>query len=265
MSPGSSVVVEAGQEKIEAVKRTVDGDEKAELTQLREENESLKKSMAAAVDVIQEIENPAMPPIVGEGYVVPGEIVGMFATLGRQLQKGGLTHGTAGSFSLLSTNSPGLVHITRQGAALALMNEGDLITGRLGDAAPNRASEDWQIHSVALAIASLEHEGRGACVHVAAPYTTAMSMEKDRYALVPTDFEGRSTFGRATIVDVQYNDMEGYLVEITEALKQTGNKLFVARGHGLYALGADLLEAWGNAAAFEHSMRVLYYSELADL
>ena len=49
--------VEAGQEKIEAVKRTVDGDEKVELTQLREENESLKKSMAAAVDVIQEVEN----------------------------------------------------------------------------------------------------------------------------------------------------------------------------------------------------------------
>ncbi|DAC62654.1 MAG TPA: hypothetical protein D7I10_03630 [Candidatus Poseidoniales archaeon] len=264
MATGSTIVIEAGQEKVEAVKRTVEGDEKAELTHLREENESLKKSMAAAVDVIQEVENPVMPPIVGEGYVVPGEIVGMFATLGRQLQKGGLTHGTAGSFSLLSTTSPGLVHITRQGAALGLMNEGDLITGRLGDAAPNRASEDWQIHSVALAIASLEHEGRGACVHVAAPYTTAMSLEKDRYALVPADFEGRSSFGRATIVDVQYNDMEGYLVEISEALKQTGNKLFVARGHGLYALGADLLEAWGNAAAFEHSMRVLYYSELAD-
>tara|TARA_B100001029_G_scaffold176193_1_gene178747 strand:+ start:151 stop:948 length:798 start_codon:yes stop_codon:yes gene_type:complete len=265
MGTGSNVVIEAGQEKVESAKRKVEADEKVELNQLREENESLKKSMAAAVDVIQDVENPVMPPIVGEGYVVPGEIVGLFATLGRQLQKGGLTHGTAGSFSILSTTSPGLVHITRQGAALGLMNERDLITGRLGDVAPTQASEDWQIHSVALAIASLEHEGRGACVHVAAPYTTAMSLEKDRYALVPSDFEGRSTFGRATIVDVQYNDMEGYLVEITEALKQTGNKLFVARGHGLYALGADLLEAWGNAAAFEHSMRVLYYSELADL
>ena len=58
--------------------------------------------------------------------------------------------------------------------------------------------------------------------------------------------------------------MEGYLVEITEALTD-GQQVVVARGHGLYALGADLLEAWGNAAAFEHSMRVLYYSELADL
>ena len=56
-----------------------------------------------------------------------------------------------------------------------------------------------------------------------------------------------------------------YLVEITEALKQTGNKLFVARGHGVYALGANLLEAWGHAATFEHSMRILYLSELADL
>ena len=47
MSSGSSVVIEAGQEKIETVKRTIEGDEKAELTQLREENESLKKTMAA--------------------------------------------------------------------------------------------------------------------------------------------------------------------------------------------------------------------------
>ena len=69
----------------------------------------------------------------------------------------------------------------------------EISSRELGDAAPNQASEDWQIHSVALAIASLEHEGRGACVHVAAPYTTAMSLEKDCYALVPTDFEGRST------------------------------------------------------------------------
>jgi L-fuculose-phosphate aldolase len=265
MHTGSSIVVEAGQEKIEAVKREVEGDEKAELEKLRTENESLKQGMAAAGDVIQEVENPPMPPIVGDGFVVPGETVGMFATLGRQLHKERLLHGTAGSFSILSINSPGLVHITRQGAALGLMNESDLITGRLGDAAPNDANKDWQIHSVGLAIASLENEGRGACIHVAAPYTTTLSLEKDRYALVPTDFEGRTNFGRATIVDVQYGDMEGYLVEITEALKQTGNKLFVARGHGIYALGGDLLEAWGNAAAFEHSMRVLYLSELADL
>ena len=255
----------ASQEKIETVKRSVEGDEKVELEKLRSENENLKQGMAAAGEIIQDVENPPMPPIVGDGYVVPGETVGMFATLGRQLHKERLLHGTAGSFSLLSTKPPGLVHITRQGAALGLLNESDLITGRLGEAAPNSASEDWQIHSVALAIASLENEGLGACVHVAAPYTTTLSLEKDRYALVPTDFEGRSNFGRATIVDVQYNDMEGYLVEITEALKQTGNKLFVARGHGIYALGADLLEAWGNAAAFEHSMRVLYLSELADL
>ena len=265
MHSGSSVVIEASQEKIETVKKTVDGDEKAELEKLREENATLKQGMAAAGEAIQEIENPPMPPIVGEGFVVPGEIVALFATLGRQLHKERLLHGTAGSFSLLSPTSPGLIHITREGAALGLMNESDLITGRLGDAAPNQASEDWRIHSVALAIASLEHDGRGACIHVSAPYTTTLSLEKDRYALVPTDFEGRSNFGRATIVDVQYNDMEGYLVEITEALKQTGNKLFVARGHGVYALGADLLEAWGHAAAFEHSMRVLYLSELADL
>ena len=122
----------------------------------------------------------------------------MFATLGRQLHKERLLHGTSGSFSLLSTTSPGLIHTTRQGAALGLMNEQDLITGRLGDAAPNSANEDWQIHSVALSIASLEHEGRGACVHVAAPYTTTLSLEKDRYALVPTDFEGRSNFGTMT-------------------------------------------------------------------
>ena len=85
MRTGSSVVIEAGQEKIETAKRTVDGDEKAELEKLREENENLKQGMAAAGEVIQEVENPPMPPIVGDGFVVPGEIVGMFATLGLSL------------------------------------------------------------------------------------------------------------------------------------------------------------------------------------
>ena len=51
MHSGSSVVIEAGQEKIETVKRTIDGDEKAELEQLREENATLKQGMTAAGDV----------------------------------------------------------------------------------------------------------------------------------------------------------------------------------------------------------------------
>ena len=265
MQTGSSVVISAGEEKAIEAKKTVDGDEKVELERLRGENAELKQGMAVAAEVIQEVENPPMPPIVGEGYVVPGEVVGMFAALGRQLHKERLVHGTAGSMSTLSTTHPGLVHISRRDCALGQLNEADIVTGTLGEAGPIGAGEDWQIHSVALAIASLEHEGLGACVHVHAPYTTTMSLEKDRYALVPNDHDGKTEFGRATIVDVQYSDMEGYLVEITEALKQTGNKLFVARGHGLYAIGANLMEAWGNAAAFEHSMRILYLSELADL
>ncbi|MDP6905901.1 MAG: class II aldolase/adducin family protein [Candidatus Thalassarchaeaceae archaeon] len=265
MQTGSGVVVNAGVENTIEKKKIVDSDEKAELERLRGENEELRQGMAVAAEVIQDVENPPMPPIVGDGFVVPGEVVGMFSSLGRQLHKERLIHGTAGSFSMLSRTQPGLVHISRRGAALGQLNESDIVTGRLGEAGPNGAHEDWQIHSVGLAISSLEYEGLGACIHVQAPYTTTMSMEKDRYALIPKDHDGKTRFGRATIVDVQYKDMEGYLVEITEALKQTGNKLFVARGHGIYALGSTLLEAWGNAAAFEHSMRILYLSELADL
>ena len=262
MRTGTEGVLESGKEASEKAVRQVKGDEKVELQRLREENEGLRQGLASASQVIAEVENPEMPPIVGEGFVVPGDVVGHLVHTGRQLSREGLVHGHAGSISLLSTRAPGLVHITREGAHLGQMTEHDVITGRLGDAAPPHASVDWRAHNVMLAMGSLENNGLAACVHVHAPYTCAMSLESDRYVLVPKDIDGRKQFDQGAIVDVDLKNIDDYLRDITEALKQGGGKLVIARGHGIYALGRDVMEAWHNAAAFEYSMKVQFLANI---
>lgn len=263
MRTGKTAVVDMAKENVAEVEAAISADEAAELARLRAENETLKQGVAAAAQVIAEVENPPMPPIVTEEFVVPAEVVGLMCTIGRQLSREGLVHGTSGNISMLGAN--GLVHISRTGSALSLMNESDVITGRLGEAAPPGASMDWGIHTIALALASLEHDGRGACVHIHAPYATALSMEAGRYALVPEDWEGKASVGSAAIVDVNYEDMDAYLGSIRDGFKQSGNKVVVARGHGIYATGADLVTAWQTAAAFEHSMKVVHLNRMAQL
>jgi ribulose-5-phosphate 4-epimerase/fuculose-1-phosphate aldolase len=50
-----------------------------------------------------------------------------------------------------------------------------------------------------------------------------------------------------------------------EALQQGGMRCIVVRGHGAYAVGADLTQAWANASMVEHSMRVALLARQAGL
>ena len=51
---------------------------------------------------------------------------------------------------------------------------------------------------------------------------------------------------------------------IAEALKQGGMRCVVIRGNGAYAVGADLDQAWANAAMLEHSMRIVMLTRQAN-
>ena len=111
-----------------------------------------------AGDVIAEIEDTPMPPIVGPDYVVPSHIVADFARLGRVLQREGLVRAGQGSVSILDPDEPGLVHASRNGCMFARLNEEDIVTGRLGQQPPEGAPTDWRVHEVMLAFASLQNE-----------------------------------------------------------------------------------------------------------
>ena len=232
---------------------------------LRAENVSMRNALTNATGIINEMDAQPMPPIVGDGFVVPGHVVSDFVRIGRQLQRDGLCHATVGSISTLSLDEPNLVHITKEGSPLGQLDERHVASGRLGEMAPHGASNDWKIHTILLAVTSLEHNGSAACAHLPAPYTTAMSLEQDLFVLRPSDLAGKQRFESVVIVDSDDVSEDDFLRQLSEGLQQSKCKAIVVRGGGVYAVGANFIEAWDNAAAIEHSMKISFLTRLADI
>ena len=120
-------------------------------------------------------------------------------------------------------------------------------------------------HEVLLASVAMVTGGPAACIHMQGPYTTAASSEKDLILVQPIDVLGKEHIGKVVIVDPDDDAVEEYLRQVAEALQQGGMRCVVVRGHGAYAVGANLDQAMANAAMLEHSMQVLLLARQANL
>jgi ribulose-5-phosphate 4-epimerase/fuculose-1-phosphate aldolase len=92
-----------------------------------------------------------------------------------------------------------------------------------------------------------------------------MSLEQDLFVLRPVDSSGKERFDSVVIVDSDDVAEDDFLRQLSEGLQQSNCKAIVVRGGGIYAVGADFNEAWDNAAAIEHSMKISYLIRLADI
>jgi len=228
-----------------------------EIENLRNEVERLRSGLASAGEVISEIEEVPHPPIVGPDYVVAAHLVSDFIRTGRLLHRERLVRASQGSISILDPDEPGLVHASRSGCMLGRILEGDIITGRLGQPAPENAPVDWRIHEVMLAFASLQYEGPAACVYTPSSNAIALSLDKKLIKMEPVDEIGKANFGKAVIVDPNYDNMDDFLRQITDALRQGNSKAACIRGVGVYAVGRNFDEAWNNCAILEHSSEII--------
>ncbi|MBJ23231.1 MAG: hypothetical protein CMB64_01035 [Euryarchaeota archaeon] len=231
-----------------------------ELENLRNENERLRKGLASAGEVISEIEEVPSPPIVGPDYVVAAHLVSDFIRTGRLLHRERLVRAAQGSISILDPDEPGLVHASKTGCMLGRILEGDIVTGRLGQSAPENAPDDWRIHEVMLAFASLQYQGPAACIYAPSSHAIALSLDKKLIKMEPVDEIGKQNFGKAIIVDPNYDNMDDFLRQITDAMRQGNGKAACIRGVGVYAIGRNFDEAWNNCAILEHSSEIILLS-----
>ncbi len=236
-----------------------------EIARLTAEIERLRGSLVGAAEVIEEIEETPMPPIVLDDIVVPPHIVADFARMGRQLSREALVKGTMGAISMLHPDEPGLMVSTRHSTMLSRLDERGIVGGRLGGNPPRGSISDWKVHEVLLASVALVTGGPAACIHMQGPYTTAASCEKDLILVQPIDIIGKEHIGKVVIVDLDDDEQEEFLRQVAEALQQGGMRCVVVRGHGAYAVGANLDQAMANAAMLEHSMQILLLARQADL
>ena len=149
---------------------------------------------------------------------------------------------------------------------LPRLDERGLCAGLLGQPTPPRgAPQDWRIMEVILASVSMVTGGPAAVIHSHGASTTAVSSEKDLVLVQPIDVIGKEQIGKVIIVDPDEDNPEDFLGQVLEALKQGGMRCVVVRGKGAYAVGADLDQAWANAAMLEHSMKIVLLARQANL
>ena len=232
---------------------------------LEHEINRLRAALSGSAEVISEIEEQPMPPLVGPDYVVPSHMVADFVRIGRQLHKEGLVHADVGAVAILNPDEAGLMHTSSKGAILGQMTEQHIASGRLGQTAPGNAPEQWRMLEVLIASKSLQTKGPAACIHTHPPFATAISCEKDLIVLKPIDKEGMNHLGNIVIVESDADNPDDYLRQLAEALKQGNMKAVVVRGHGVFSTGVDFDEAWRWASVIEHSMRVLMHARQANL
>ena len=253
------------QQETSLEETSLDAEREMEIARLTAEIERLRGSLVGAAEVIEEIEETPMPPVVLDNIVIPPHIVADFARMGRQLSREALVKGTMGAISMLHPDEPGLMITTRHSTMLSRLDERGIVGGRLGGDPPRGAISEWKVHEVLLASVALVTGGPAACIHMQGPYTTAASSEKDLILVQPIDVLGKEHIGKVVIVDPDDDAQEEFLRQVAEALQQGGMRCVVVRGYGAYAVGANLDQAMANAAMLEHSMQVLLLARQANL
>ncbi len=237
----------------------------AELERLHMENARLRQSVVGATEVIEQMEEPPMPPMVEESIVVPPYVVGDFVRIGRQLDREHLVRATMGSVAMVHPEQPGIMIASRHMTPLPRMSERSLCAGHFGTTSPRGAPSDWHVLEVVLASVAMVTGGPAAAIHMHGPHTTAASCEKDLIVVTPIDEMGKQHIGKIVIVDRDDEQPEEYLRQVAEALQQGGMRCVVVRGNGAYAVGADFDQAWANAAMLEHSMHIHLLARQANL
>lgn len=162
----------------------------------------------------------------------------------------------------LSGASEHKIIITKTGESLFNITKPALIGGSRNELI-EQASSELDVHNeIYNSIGeSFFHYG---IVHAHPPHVVAASLGT-KYYLEPKDIEGKYYSPRVLMVEQDMEEPRSYfLASIQDALKcpETKNsRLLVVRGHGVFAWGKTLRNAFAVLDSFELSMKILLLSK----
>ncbi len=172
-----------------------------------------------------------------------------FQTMGRDLFNRGLVASQSGNLSVRMGDK---ILITRKHVVINNLGERDLVeTGiERNERGTPMASNELCIHRCIY-----RNTSALAVVHAHPPHTVALSLLEDE--IIPQDKEGKTVLGRVPIInpkDANENiqDLEN---EISRAL--SASPIVIVKGHGTYATGQLLEEAYHQTTVLEESCHIL--------
>lgn len=169
--------------------------------------------------------------------------VNEFTRIGKRLFAEHLVGGNFGNMSVRTGEESFL--ITRSGSYLD--DTGDLVRVPLFGDVPPAASSEWRVHR--RVYQQTRHQ---AIVHAHPPYAVAVSLVYDE--INPLDSEGKM-FCPTIPVAVGEPGSAELAEDVADCLALAG--LCIARGHGTFATGKTLEEAYLYTSLAEHACRVL--------
>jgi L-fuculose-phosphate aldolase len=183
---------------------------------------------------------------------VSNAVLEQLQAIGRDLFVAGLVSSHGGNMSVRQGDR---ILITRRGSMLARLEERDVIETALdeNDANVTLASTEIVVHR------AIYHETSAlAIVHTHPPYAIAQSLVKDE--IVPVDSEGSYLLHKVPVVAAQLTAGSKEVAQLLPAwLKEYD--LVMLRGHGPFAIGHLLEEAYQLTSALEMACRILTISE----
>ncbi|MEA2085650.1 MAG: aldolase [Chloroflexota bacterium] len=171
-----------------------------------------------------------------------------FQTVGRDLFTRGLVSSNSGNLSIRVGNR---LVITRRGCMLGCLQEQDLIETGI-----NKNDRHTPLASTELAVhrAIYRETSALAIVHAHPPHAVALSLTETE--IVPGDAEGLSVVGRVPVVGWHMEVKPGGLADIiAQTLKE--HRIIMVHGHGNFAIGQLLEEAYNSTTTLEESCQVL--------
>lgn len=173
---------------------------------------------------------------------------GEFERIGKRLFGEHLVGGNFGNMSVRTGN--GGFFIKRTGACLDIATEPVFVP--LSGNAPKEASSEYRVHREVY-----NRSNHTAIVHAHPPYAVAASLVMDQ--IVPEDSEGEMLCPLIPVVTGAPGTQE---IADNVARALSASKLVIARGHGTFAAGATLDEAYVLTSLAEHSCRILALKQL---
>ena len=175
-------------------------------------------------------------------------MLAQFQTVGRDLFTCGLISGFSGN---LSVRIGDRIFITRRGSNKGSLLENDIIETGIykNDRLTPLCSSELAVHR-----AIYQHTPASAIVHAHPPHAVALSLSEQ--VIVPCDDEGREKIGSVPVIGCQTQIVPGaYAENIALAFKNV--RIVMVRGHGSFAIGQILEEAYEITSTFEESCKVL--------
>ncbi|MEM2726708.1 MAG: class II aldolase/adducin family protein [Archaeoglobaceae archaeon] len=164
--------------------------------------------------------------------------------VGKMLFQSRLVDGASGNISFRQADR---ILITKSGTNLDSLGRNSFV-----DISHPQASRDRLVHAKIY-----ERTNYNAVIHCHGVFNVVLSLKKEK--ILPLDLEGKLYFGELKVVSAEFGSPE-YAEEIAEVIKAKG--VAIARAHGIYSAGKDLVEAFNKACYAEHSCEILYYLSL---